>query len=601
MDFRWKGFYPFYPPGEALAKMNTHRQLRDVLDYTPVPSRFGTSGVRALVRDLTDLEVYCLTLGTLRYLESRGKVQVGDAPRESLAIPIAGDLRPSTGRILCATARAIRDAGYQVDYLGKIPTPALTYYALEKGLASFMATGSHIPADRNGQKANRCDGEVLKSDEPGIVEAVEAARQDQYRRLAEESKFDAHGMLKPEHRGNLPPASDAAEQLYIRRYQQVFPDKGLAGKRIVLFQYAAVGRDLLPRILEKAGAEVIPVGRSDEFVPIDTEAISETHLRMLSDIVTEQQRRHGKIDALVSTDGDSDRPLIVGVEEPQGRASTAVRFFPGDLVGAVVAEYLGADSVSVPISTSPAVHEYFERKGIVTTKTRIGSPFVIEAMQGALQKGKKRVVAWEANGGFLTGSEMSLNDGLLKPLPTRDAALPILAVLHAAAEQDVTLSALFGRLPQWYGKADLIDNFPQRTSQKILAQFRPEDENIKWLEFKEDRIVLRDVEEASLGEWALTEPSGKEFIEKKKRLETLFNDRRGFDGIARINVQDGIRCFFRNEDIAHIRPSGNAPQLRLYAQSRTQARADEIARLGVAEPDGILRELQRLTEGIGES
>nr|MDJ0872255.1 hypothetical protein [Gammaproteobacteria bacterium] len=56
------------------------------------------------------------------------------------------------------------------------------------------------------------------------------------------------------------------------------------------------------------------------------------------------------------------------------------------------------------------------------------------------------------------------------------------------------------------------------------------------------------------------------------------------------------RCFFRQEDIAHIRPSGNAPQLRIYAQARSQDRANEIARLGVAEPDGILRDLQRFIE-----
>jgi len=34
-----------------------------------------------------------------------------------------------------------------------------------------------------------------------------------------------------------------------------------------------------------------------------------------------------------------------------------------------------------------------------------------------------------------------------------------------------------------------------------------------------------------------------------------------FDEITRICTLDGIRCFFRNDDIAHIRPSGNAPQL----------------------------------------
>ena len=513
-----------------------------------------------------------------------------------MQVPIAGDLRPSTDRILGATARAISDAGYQVDYVGKIPTPALTYYALEKGVVSFMATGSHIPADRNGQKANRCDGEVMKSDEKGIVEAVEAVRQQEYRRPVEESVFDAHGMLKPEHQLALPPVNGEAERRYMERYRQVFPAGGLAGKRVVFFQYAAVGRDLLPRILESAGAEVIPVGRSDDFVPIDTEAISEAHLRMLAEFVTEQQSRHGRIDAIVSTDGDSDRPLIVGIEASEGRRIPKVRFFPGDLVGTVVADYLEADSVSIPISANPAVHEYFENKGMRTTKTRIGSPYVIEAMGAALEKGKQRVVAWEANGGFLTGSEMILNGGVLKPLPTRDAVLPLLGALFSAAERDLSLSELFDRLPRWYGRADLIDDFPQETSRKILAYFRPDDENIMWLDFFEDEIVLRDVDEQSIGEWSLRDGQGEEFAEKKRQLEAIFTSARGFRELERINVQDGIRCFFRNEDIAHVRPSGNAPQLRIYAQSRTQERANEIAQLGVAEPDGILRDLQRFIE-----
>ena len=579
--------------------MNTQQPLRDTLDYTPVSSRFGTSGVRALVKDLTDLEVYSLTLGTLHYFEKAGKVQTGAEAPGSLKIPIAGDLRPSTDRILGATARAILDAGYQLDYVGKLPTPALTYYALEKGLASFMATGSHIPADRNGQKANRCDGEVMKSDEQGIVAAVDAVRQQEYARPAAESLFDAHGMLKPEYRVELPTLNQEAEQLYMERYRQVFPENGLAGTRLLFFQYAAVGRDLLPRILESAGAEVIPAGRSNEFVPIDTEAIADAHLRMLAEFVDEQEKEHGPIDAVVSTDGDSDRPLMVGVEALEGRAAPRLRFFPGDLVGTIVADYLEADSVSIPISANPAVHEYFELKNMVTTKTRIGSPYVIEAMRTAMDKGKERVVAWEANGGFLTGSEMTVNGQTLKPLPTRDACLPVLAVLYAAAKRDLTLAGLFDRLPQWYGKADLIDNFPQETSQKILSYFRPADENIKWLDFFDDEIVLRDVNEQAIGEWSLREPEGEAFLEKRRQLGSIFTRERGFDEIERINVQDGIRCFFRQEDIAHIRPSGNAPQLRIYAQARSQDRANEIARLGVAEPDGILRDLQQFIESKG--
>jgi phosphomannomutase len=67
---------------------------------------------------------------------------------------------------------------------------------------------------------------------------------------------------------------------------------------------------------------------------------------------------------------------------------------------------------------------------------------------------------------------------------------------------------------------------------------------------------------------------------------------------VRINVLDGVRLYFNNGDVAHIRPSGNAPQLRIYANSESQARADQIVELGLSERDGILRQLERaFTQG----
>ena len=79
----------------------------------------------------------------------------------------------------------------------------------------------------------------------------------------------------------------------------------------------------------------------------------------------------------------------------------------------------------------------------------------------------------------------------------------------------------------------------------------------------------------------------------KNILTRYFTPSLGFDDIARINVLDGVRIYFRNGDVAHIRPSGNAPQLRIYANSDSQARADAIVELAIREPDGILRQLAR--------
>ena len=59
------------------------------------------------------------------------------------------------------------------------------------------------------------------------------------------------------------------------------------------------------------------------------------------------------------------------------------------------------------------------------------------------------------------------------------------------------------------------------------------------------------------------------------------------------NYLDGVRWGFDNGDIAHIRPSGNAPQLRIYTVAGSQARADTIVALGIREPDGILRSMEK--------
>jgi phosphomannomutase len=55
--------------------------------------------------------------------------------------------------------------------------------------------------------------------------------------------------------------------------------------------------------------------------------------------------------------------------------------------------------------------------------------------------------------------------------------------------------------------------------------------------------------------------------------------------------------YFENGDVAHVRPSGNADELRIYAVADTQERADAIARAGTAEPDGILRRIERAVRG----
>jgi phosphomannomutase len=554
------------------------------LNYLPVSLAFGTSGLRGLVKDITDLEAYINVKGALRYLLSIGDI------RATSAVVIAGDLRPSTDRIMHASAQAIVDSDCRVENAGKIPTPALISHAISAGRAGVMVTGSHIPFDRNGIKINKSVGEVLKPDEAGITREVERVRVEEYSRSATTSEFDAAGMLK--RLPDLPAIARAAETAYIRRYLQSFTADGLSGLRILVYQHSAVGRDILPHILGELGAEVVTAGRSETFVPIDTENITDEQLGRLEELAVAAEASGRPLHAIVSTDGDSDRPLVTAVlpvDEAHPRRQR-IRFLPGDLLGIVVAEYLRADAAAVPINANDAVERRMRERGIFLEKTKIGSPYVISALDELRRAGTHaRIVGWEANGGFLTGSDIALAAGTMIALPTRDATLPILANLFAAATQGISLSVLWDRLPARFGRAGLIDNVPVAVSRTILAHLIPPGEAID-VEFDGgDRVVDRSRADAI----AMLAGPAEEWRQCKAMLSRFFTRALGFDDIVRINALDGVRVYFHNGDVAHIRPSGNAPQLRIYANSDSQARADQIVALGLREPDGILRELER--------
>lgn len=181
-----------------------------------------------------------------------------------------------------------------------------------------MVTGSHIPFDLNGYKTYSSRGELLKEDEAPIVQQVRRGRNRLYAQLAAQSSFDELGFLKSGHEA-LPPERAEARAAYSERFTNFFKGRSLGGRRIMVYEHSAVGRDLLAEILEYFGAKVIKAGRSDVFVPIDTENIDASALAVIQDLVDEASMIHGSLDAVVSTDGDSDRPLILGVDGPMSK------------------------------------------------------------------------------------------------------------------------------------------------------------------------------------------------------------------------------------------------------------------------------------------
>ncbi len=159
-----------------------------------------------------------------------------------------------------------------------------------------------------------------------------------------------------------------------------------------VYQHSGVARDLLVRVLEGLGAEVTPLARSETFIPVDTEAIRAEDIELGRQWAAEQS-----FDAIVSTDGDADRPLI---------ADERGEWLRGDVVGPLCAHFLAIDTLVTPVSSNTVVEACGWFRSVY--RTRIGSPYVIEEMEQELAAGQGSVAGYEANGGFLLASDISL-------------------------------------------------------------------------------------------------------------------------------------------------------------------------------------------------
>ena len=478
--------------------------------------KFGTSGARGLVDDMSDQVCYAYTMGFIQYLEKTQ--QLIKKPQQGISkIVLAGDLRKSTPKILNACAKAIVDSGFQVINAGLIPTPAVALYGLNYNCPAIMVTGSHIPDDRNGIKFYKLAGEILKQDELIIKQESVDLSADQ---------FDDQGQFKDQK--NYLPATDlTALNDYKARYLGLFPDNAFAGKKIGVYQHSGVARDLIPELLEKLGAQVVKLAYSEHFIPVDTEAVREEDIELARKWAADYQ-----LDAIVSTDGDADRPLI---SDEKGA------WLRGDIVGFLCAKYLQIDHVVTPVSSNTCV----EQSGffVDVKRTRIGSPYVIEAMNHYVDDHYAAVAGYEANGGFLLATPLRKNDFLLTALPTRDAIVVLLTLLHSSVEKKLSISQLSAQLPQRYTYSDRIKNFATEKSQQLINKYT----------------------------------RGSE-AENKSVIETDFPL---LGRIKNMNTIDGLRLIFDNGNIIHFRPSGNAPEFRCYSESDSVEEAKKINQIAL--------------------
>lgn len=194
----------------------------------------------------------------------------------------------------------------------------------------------------------------------------------------------------------------------------------------------------------------------------------------------------------------------------------------------LAAQYLQVDGLAVPVSCNSAIEScaFFAK----IERTKIGSPYVVEAFSG-LAKEYQRVAGFEAGGGLL-GNDLSLNQQVLTSQPIRDAILPVLVVL-ALAGTDM-ISTLLTKLPNSFTASDRLQDFAREKSVLILAN---------------------------------TESDSKAFIELVG-LSKL--------AVIKVDKAGGLRMTLSDESVIHLRSSGNATELKYYAETNNQSKAEAL-------------------------
>ena len=385
---------------------------------------FGTDGVRGVAgEDLTGQLAMDVARAAASVLHNTGAFAAAEeAGGRPLAV-VGRDPRASGEFLEAAVVAGLAGSGVDVLRLGVIPTPAVAFLTRDLGAdLGVMLSASHNPAPDNGIKLFGRGGFKL----PDAVE----------------DEIEAHLGMPPRRRGDLPAGfgrvTDASTQpdRYLDHLLATVarPAAGngssgspLAGLTVVVDCAHGAAAGFAPRLLQRAGAEVIAIGVEPDGHNINA-GCGSTHLETLSAEVT----KHGA-DAGIAHDGDADRCLAVGADG---------EVIDGDQILAVLALALAGrgelpgNTVVSTVMSNLGFRNAMQDAGITVVETAVGDRYVLEAMR---------------DGHFGLGGEQSGHIIMLEHATTGDGLLTALHLLATAARQALPLAdvaAVMTKYPQ---------------------------------------------------------------------------------------------------------------------------------------------------------
>src|SRR6266851_4549231 len=373
------------------------------------------------------------------------------AGRRPVAV-VGRDPRASGEFLEAAVVAGLASSGVDVLRLGIIPTPAVAYLtaALDADFG-VMLSASHNPAPDNG----------IKFFARGGLKLPDAAEDEIERRLAAVSSTTGSSTTEPA-RGGLPElgfgrVTDASQERerYLDHLLSTLPGSGdgapLAGWRVVVDCAHGAAYDIAPRMLRRAGAEVIAIGAEPDGDNINA-GCGSTSLGALKAAVAE----HGA-DVGIAHDGDADRCLAVdaGGEVIDGDQILAVLAFALKEAGR-----LADNTVVVTVMSNLGLRLAMRDAGITVVETPVGDRYLVAAMREG-----RFVLGGEQSGHIILADHATTGDGLL-------TALHLLATAASRGQPLGELAKVMTRYPQVLISIPGVDRSLVATSSELTDAVR---------------------------------------------------------------------------------------------------------------------------------
>jgi len=338
--------------------------------------------------------------------------------RRPLAV-IGRDPRASGEFLEAAVVAGLAGSGVDVLRLGVVPTPAVAYLTADLGAElGVVLSASHNPAPDNGIKFFSHGGVKL----PDAVED-----------LIERTLSGAAASAEQVPGGGFGRVRDGGPEIgrYLDHLLSTVTsgDGGapLAGLRVVVDCAHGAAYELAPRLLSRAGADVIPIGTEPDGLNIN-DGVGSTWIGSLAGAVT----AHGA-DAGIAHDGDADRCLAV---DARGQV------VDGDQILALLAislrdtGRLAGSTVVTTVMANLGFRKAMAEAGIKVVEVPVGDRYVLEAMREG-----QFVLGGEQSGHLILLDHATTGDGLL-------TALQLLAVMARTGRPLHELAQVMTRYPQ---------------------------------------------------------------------------------------------------------------------------------------------------------